>query len=76
LFSGLALLRGNARENLHAFAGDTKGVQPRLRRAPAYLHRAQLAHRGVAFDVIRQPQNAVGHGKNRMSPLFLGVLAE
>src|ERR1035437_10521349 len=52
-----------ARECLQASVSDTDGVQPRNRCLPAYFHDLQLAHDGVSFQVLREPEEAVRNGK-------------
>ena len=57
--------------------GDAQRVQPGQRRLAAHLHRLQLAHAGVAVDALVQPQDAVGHGEDRvLGAIALGVLAD
>ncbi len=50
--------------------------RPGIGDAAADLHRAELAHRGVAIDVLRQPEDAVGDREDRVPRLVFGVFAD
>ncbi len=55
-----------ARERLHAITVDTDGVAPWHRLLTAQLHDLELPHHGIAFRVLRQPEQSVGHREHRI----------
>ena len=65
-----------AREELEPVLGDAEGVQPRHRRLAAALDDLNLADDGVAVDVLGEPEDAVGHGEDRVVIEGDGILAD
>ena len=55
---------------------DAKRVQARERGLPAHLHDLHLAHDRVALDALAQPDEAIGHGENRVRVVLAEVLAD
>jgi hypothetical protein len=51
-------------------------MQPRHRGAAARLHHLKFSNNGIPISGLRQPEYAVGYGKDGISLFLGGVLAE
>jgi hypothetical protein len=53
-------------EHLDAALRDAKRVQPGNGRLPTHLHDLHLANHGIPVHALREPQQSVGHGEDRV----------
>jgi hypothetical protein len=69
-------LLGDARKDLESVVRYSERMQPGHRGAAARLHHLKFSNNGIPISGLRQPEYAVGYGKDGISLFLGGVLAE